>query len=154
MTGHITEPETTDVSPYPLDVSSLTRGQDITEAECAQIIGCKPDDKRWPFGMMGLVEWISHESEATGRPLSVCQRRGGIHINTDAEAAVYHVNNANKHEDGIRRNFRRLCKTVRADDLNDIQRMEHEQNVKLLALKVAALKGANKIKRDEVAAIK
>jgi hypothetical protein len=43
---------------------------------------------------------------------------------------------------------------VRADDLNDIQRMEHEQNVKLLALKVAALKGANKFKRDEVAVIK
>jgi hypothetical protein len=32
--------------------------------------------------------------------------------------------------------------------------MEHEQNVKLLALKVAALKGANKIKRDEVAALR
>lgn len=154
MTEHITEPETADVSPYPLDVSSLTRGQDITEAECAQIIGAKPGDKRWPFAMMMLVGWIMHESEAAGAPLSACQRKGGIHINTDAEAAVYHVRSAAKHEDGIKRNFRHLCKTVRADDLNDIQRMDHEQNVKLLALKVAALKGANKIKHDEVAAIK
>jgi hypothetical protein len=144
-----------DVEVYPLDVSKLERGQDLTEAECAQIIpGCRPGDKRWPFAMMMLVSWIMHESEADGRPLSACQRRGGIHINTDAEAATYHVRNASKHEDGIKRNFRHLCKTVRADDLNDIQRMEHEQNVKLLALKVAALKGANKIKHDEVQAIK
>jgi hypothetical protein len=154
MTEHITEPEEAEVSPYPLDVTTLERGQDLTEAECAKIIGCKPDDKRWPFAMMMLVGWIMHESEAAGRPLSACQRKGGIHINTDAEAATYHVRNAAKHEDGIKRNFRHLCKTVRADDLNDIQRMEHEQNVKLLALKVAALKGANKIKRDEVATLR
>lgn len=154
MTEHITEPEAADVSPYPLDVSSLHRGQDITEPECARVIGCKPGDKRWPFAVMMLVGWIMHESEAAGCPLSACQRRGGIHINTDAEAATYHVRNAERHEDGIKRNFRHLCKTVRADDLNDIQRMDHEQNVKLLALKVAALKGANKIKRDEVAVLK
>lgn len=154
MTDQSQEPETIEVSPYPLDVSSLYRGQDITEAECAQIIGCKPGDKRWAWSMMALVGWIMHETEAAGTPLSACQRRGGIHINTDAEAATYHANNAAKHEEGIRRNFRHLCKTVRADDLNDIQRMEHEQNVKLLALKVAALKGANKLKSDEVAKIK
>lgn len=154
MTENTIEPETVDISPYPLDISSLYRGQDLSEAECAKIIGCKPTDKSWPFAMMMLVGWIMHETEAAGSPLSACQRKGGIHINTDAEAATYHVRNAAKHEDGIKRNFRHLCKTVRADDLNDIQRMDHEQNVKLLALKVAALKGANKIKRDEVAAIK
>jgi hypothetical protein len=155
MSDESTQPEPdTDVSPYPLDVSALERGQDLTEAECAKITGVRPDDKRWPFAMMMLVGWIMHESEADGRPLSACQRKGGIHINTDAEAATYHVRNAAKHEDGIKRNFRHLCRTVRADDLNDIQRMEHEQNVKLLALKVAALKGANKFKRDEVAVIK
>ena len=144
----------TEAAPYPLDISTLRRGQDLTTQECVIILGCKPDDKRWPFAMMMLVGWIMHETEAAGIPLSACQRRGGIHINTDAEAATYHVRNADRHEDGIKRNFRHLCKTVRPDDLNDIQRMEHEQNVKLLALKVAALKGASKLKRDEVTAIK
>ena len=155
-TEHITEPEEAEVAPYPLDVTTLERGQDLTEAECITIMpgNVKPTDKGWPFAMMMLVSWIMHQSEAKGRPLSACQRKGGIHINTDAEAAIYHVRNSDKHEEGIKRNFRHLCKTVRSDDLNDIQRMEHEQNVKLWALKVAALKGASKIKRDEVAAIK
>ena len=128
--------------PYPIDVAALTRGQDITMAECIDILGIQPEDKRWPFAMLMVTAWIIHESAALGSPLSVCQRKGGIHINTDSEASVYHARNAGKHEDGIRRNFTMLCKTVRADDLNEIQRLDHAQSVKLWALKVAALRGA------------
>jgi hypothetical protein len=125
--------------PYPLDVMTLVRGQDITESECARILGLKPNDKRWPFAMMALVGWIMHETEAAGDPLSACQRKGGIHINTDAEAAVYHVRNAERHEDGIRRNVGHMVRTVRTSALNDVQRLAHEQEVKLWALKLAAL---------------
>jgi hypothetical protein len=126
--------------PYALDVSTLTKGTDITEAECARHIGIKPSDKRWPFAMMMFASWIMYESETRGAPLSVCQRKGGIHINTDAEAAVYHERHASRHEDGIKRQYRHMCTTVNTASLNEIQRAEHEQNVKVWALKLAALK--------------
>jgi hypothetical protein len=126
--------------PYALDVSTLAKGTDITEAECARHIGLKPSDKRWPFAMMMFASWIMYESESRGMPLSVCQRKGGLHVNTDIEAAVYHERHASRHEDGIKRQYRHMCTTVVAGNLNDTQRATHEQNVKVWALKVAALR--------------
>jgi hypothetical protein len=92
--------------PYALDVSTLKKGTDIIEAECARHIGLKPTDKRWPFALMMFSSWIMYESETRGAPLSVCQRKGGLHVNTDAEAAVYHERHASRHEDGIKRQYR------------------------------------------------
>jgi hypothetical protein len=125
--------------PYNLDVASLQRGQDITEMECEEYIGMKSTDKRWQFAMMMFVSWIIYESETSNDPLSVCQRKGGVHINTDAEAAVYHDRAAAKHEDGIRRNHERLCRNVRVNHLTEIQKTDHEQNVKVWSLKLAAM---------------
>jgi hypothetical protein len=125
--------------PYNLDVSSLQRGQDLTERECEEYIGMKATDKRWPFAMMMFVAWIIYESETAGDPLSVCQRKGCVHINTDAESGVYHNREAAKHEAGIRRNLERMCRTVRVQYLTDIQKADHEQNQKVWALKLAAM---------------
>lgn len=136
-----TESLPAEVDAWPLDVSKLQKGQDLPASQCEEIVGVKQTAARYPFALMGLREWIMIESAKAGTPLSVSMRAGGLHINVDAEASRYHAKLARDAERSVHRNFAHLCRTVSGNALNEHEKAEHEQRVRLLSLKIAALKG-------------
>lgn len=127
---------------WPLDINSLHKGQDLPASQCETIVGVRQSAARYPFALLGLREWIMTESARIGNPMSVSMRAGGLHINVDAEASRYHSKLAKDAERSVHRNFAHLCRTVSAAGLNEHERGEHEQRVRVLSLKVAALKSA------------
>ena len=146
MTDPQTEPKTAEESirpgraPFNIDFSTLVRGQYVTEAECASIIGLPPTHNEWPIAMMNLVRAIYDETEDAGDSMSACQFQGGIKIHTDAEASEYHNRQIWKHRRGIFTGQERIMRTVRASELDDVQRLTHEQRVKLGAFMCSALR--------------
>jgi citrate synthase len=128
--------------PYPLDIDKLERGQTLLAEECEQIIGVHRLHRTYDLRLLALREWIMQESARRRRPLSVCCKKGGLHINTDPEAAEYHARLAADGERKIGANFARMCRTVRPGQLGDLQRQAHETNIRVWALKWSALKSA------------
>lgn len=129
---------------WPIDIRSLTKGQDIPSSQCEEIMGVRQSSARYPFAMLAFRAWIMTESARIGIPLSVSMRAGGLHINSDGEASRYHAKLAKDAERSVFRNFGHLCRTVNAAALSDQERAAHETRVRVLALKTAALKSARK----------
>ncbi len=130
----------TESEPWPLDVTTLAKGQVITQGQCEHIIGMKADHLRFPFELMRIREHIMSESERTGVPLSVAIRGNSLVINTDGEASHYHSRLAKQAERSIHRNLHHLVKTVNIGGLSAAERSDHERRVSIWAMKAGRLK--------------
>jgi hypothetical protein len=125
-----------------LNVETLNRGDDITPEECERILGIDRDHEHFPLKLATLASQIIRESGRSSRRLSACCRQGGIHINTDFEASVYHAKLARTSERGLLRHTTLMRTTVRVSQLTATQRRQHDEALCRMATKVAALRRA------------
>lgn len=134
----ITETDTAEV--YPLDVTRLTKGQDIPQPECERIAGVSATHSRYQWELLALRMHIIRESSMFGRPLSVAIRGNSLHVNTDAEASDYHAKLAKEAERSVHRNCHMIRHAVDAGNLTEEQRRVHDRRVAIIAMKSASLR--------------
>lgn len=131
-----------DGSRHPVDVRLLIRGQDIPAHELERIVGLPRTDKKYAFELLWICGHIRDESLTIGTPLSPVVRGDLIHINTHAEAAVYHQDQLERGERKMFRHARDLSVRVDASQLTAEQQHEHQRNVLVASHKVMGLLNA------------
>jgi hypothetical protein len=82
----------------------------------------------WCFVML-LQQAIFLQSEADGRPVATCQRRGDVHVLTSAQASVYFEKRNEDHVAGLVRGRDGLIACVRPDELSPEEARQHDQRV-------------------------
>lgn len=127
---------------YPLDWTTLRKGQDLTASQVAEATGVRSDHPRFPFAVLGLRDFIHRASADGGKPLSVCVRKGGLHINTDSEAIGYHDGRAKQNQRGIFRQLYMLSKAIDPAALTSEEQQRHTRALCLWGAKAGALRRA------------
>lgn len=131
-----------ELTPYPLDLSTLSKGDTLTAEQLEDAFGCARTDREYRFKLMALGLQIEEEfADGREETVTVTYPDDGIRILTDSEAVDY---NPRMFRNGLRRAgkaHKRLAGVDRSQ-LNELEkaRAEHEllvQNRLLQALKHA-----------------
>lgn len=127
---------------YPLDWTTLQKGDDVPAERVSAITGVALDHPRFPFALLALRDFVVRESGRCGRPLSVCTRRQGLHINTDSEAVGYHDNGAKKSQRAMFRSLYMLSHAIDVSKLTNYEQSRHTRALVVWGAKAAALRRA------------
>lgn len=125
---------------WPIDVTTLNKGDDVIAAECERIIGYPSTHPKYPFELMALREFVIRESMRRHTPFSVAIRGASLHINTDSEAVDYHEDLARKGERAIYRNVHMMRQAIDPGRLTQEQRQTLDRNTALWAMKIGRLR--------------
>jgi hypothetical protein len=104
------------LSHYPLDFDALVKGSWIETAELIQITGLTPDDDKWDFALLDLVQQITRQASMLARI-----DHGRIRIMDDQEACAYTYRQV---EVGVRKNVKwaQLRALIDRKDFTDTER--------------------------------
>lgn len=139
---------------YPLDVTKLRKGDDISESDCSAMIGMPSTDPNYNIKLIQLRDEIEGEAKREGMPLSIITNKKSLHINTDPEASEYHRRRAELGRRQIFRENNRLRTLVDTGNLNEHQKAQHDRNLFITGMMVAKLQhSARRIGTDKPPAI-
>ncbi len=137
-------------STFPLDVSKLTKGQNVPATECAGILGTQIGTAAHQLKLLGLRDTLMKLSYTRGEPLSIRIVRDGLHINTDAEASVYHADIAAMGEGMMIRHLGHMGRTVDLSKLTSSQQDQHVRSMAVLSMKVKRMQAPAKLEGPEM----
>lgn len=127
---------------YPLDVSSLVKGQVLTIPELETILGITRSDTRWWQKLLNLRQKIEHLRARDGLPLLTTRTRcGELLICDDGDASNY---NRSMGKRGIRRFARASYRNIHVDatKLTEEQSKAHGRTLMRQAMMLAAIRTA------------
>lgn len=124
---------------YPIDVTTLNKGDVFPIAQCEQLVLRKFGTPQYSFGMLKLRQYIMRRRREIGMPVTVAIRKGELHILTDEHAATYNVSQFNQ---GRRRVVRATRRHAEVDlrNLTDEQRSQYDKDSMRLARTVLAIR--------------
>lgn len=134
-----------DHTKYPLDVSALNKGDDITEDQCIQMMGTNGSDPLYQLKLLELRDEIRRAADMAHRQLSIVIRKRHLHVNTDAEASEYHFGRVVHGRRQIMRESENLRTRVDASFLTDHQKMAHDRQLLISGMLVARIHEAGRI---------
>lgn len=147
------EPDTDNLDPAdlaeavawpPIPAEELTKGTTLTAARLIELgaMSGDPTSARWAFRLLRLRDEIQSKSAHEGKPLSVRILKGGLHINTDAEAVEYHNDRGENGLVMVRRQVAMLAKAVDPSRLSPAEQARHDRSLCLWGARMASLKRA------------
>jgi hypothetical protein len=99
---------------------------------------------------MPIRDAIEKRAREKAVPVSIRFLKGGLHVNTDAEAAQYHPARAERAEGNIRAQIRKATSLVDVSKLSPAEQMAHTRTLCIWGAKISALsKTARSISRAE-----
>ena len=125
--------------PYPLDTSSIRKGDLIPLQQLVQITKAQPGTTRFAFGLLKLKAFIGRALALRGEPATVVIRRSEIVVLNDAEANEYNASFARSGARRIKRSALRHS-VIDLSKLTPEQRLDWDRNSARLALMVAGVK--------------
>ena len=131
---------------YPLDVRVLVKGQTFTVEELEGILHVPITDTLWWRKVLTLKQWICDERVTLGLPyLTLTQQgwHGGLHVCTDAEAAVYNVRRMEHGKRTVNKAFRGKVAVDRTQ-LTESEQREHDSSLNRMAMVISAMRSASR----------
>lgn len=131
-----------EVKYYPLDVTSLQKGQVLDIPQLEKIMNVERHDLRWPLKLLNLRAQIERLRAKMGLPVVTMRIRGGcLVVCDDTDASQY---NRSMGKRGIRRFVRASVRNVAVDTskLDDEQKQAHGRTLMRNAMMLAAIRSA------------
>lgn len=125
----------------PIPEGELAKGNTIT-ADRLEELGAMSGDRvsaKWAFRLLRLRDEIQSIHKVSVRIL-----RGGLHINTDAEASEYHNGRGEGGLQMIKRQVNSMHKLVDASKLSPAEQARHDRSLCVWGARMAGLKRAVK----------
>lgn len=125
----------------PIPAEECAKGNTITPARLVELgaMTGDPGSGRWAFRLLALRDEIQRTHK-----VSVRIYKGGLHINTDAEASLYHNGRGEHAVTSIKRQVASLHSLVDPSRLTPAQQAAHDRSLCVWGAKIAALKRAAK----------
>ena len=134
-----TSEESTGVNIYPLDVSTLKKGDYLSPDFCETRVKCRDrKNKAYSLQLNALRDWIERARESIGRPIVVKCDHDGIRVLDDEDAATY---TSQQFASALRRAGRAHRKSLHVDvgRLCPETRRKHERNVEIQGKQIQAV---------------
>lgn len=128
------------LSKYPVDVSALSKGDEIAVDRVQTIVGLKYEHRAFSLKALALAEWIEREMIARGEAVTVIAIKGALRVLTDGEAAKYLTGRFGAHEAGLRRSARAKAQVDRSK-LTEAEREKHDRELTVMGAKLTRLRG-------------
>jgi hypothetical protein len=145
----------TDISPDNIDPGELAQAMSwppIPDSECVKgntltpnrlvelgAMSGDPTSGKWAFRLLALRDELMRKHR-----VSVKIHKGGLHINTDAEASEYHNGRGEQAVVTIKRQVSCLHSLVDPSRLSPAQQAAHDRSLCIWGAKLAGLKRATK----------
>ena len=155
MTDPTTTPNEGDLTPDDLDPSEfgqainwppipeeeIQKGNTLTPTRLVELgaMAGDPTSGKWAFRLLGLRDELMRKHR-----ISVKIHKGGLHINTDAEASDYHNGRGEQAVTTIKRQVSLLHTVVDVAKLSAAQTANHDRALCIWGAKMAALKRATR----------
>jgi len=126
--------------------TEVVKGNTITATRLAEI-GCisgDPTSGRYAFRLLKLRDELMQKSVRDGMPISVRICKGGLHINTDPEASVYHNDRGENGIHMVKRQVSALANLVDSSLLSSAEQQSHDRKLCVWGARMAALKRATR----------
>lgn len=138
----------------PIPDSEIFKGATLTPARLIELgaISGSPMEAQWAFRILRLRDEIMERSKREGSPLSVRISKGGLHINTDAQATIYHDDRGELAMSSVRRQVQALATLIDPSKLSSAEQVAHDRKLCLWGARMASLKRATKAitSRDDI----
>lgn len=134
---------------YPLNVSTLEKGQVIERATLEEIFGIQSTDRRWGFRLLRLRAFIEKRRRDLGLPVVTLRSKDGkLIVCDDNDAASY---NRGMGKRGLKRFRKATYRNLHVDStrLTHEERQAHENTIKRQAILMRAITGATRVKKLE-----
>lgn len=130
------------VNYYPIDPTSLQKGQVLSIETLEQVLHMRHPNMRWGLAVLNLAAWIARRRAMLGLPmLTMHSDHDTLVICTDAQASVY---NARSGKRGLRRFHKAVVRNVAVDmsQLTADDRKEHQSRLSRQAILLTAIRKA------------
>lgn len=134
----------TETTTYPIETSSLRKGDSIPLSTLCNILKAQPGSSRFAFGVMRLKEHVVKSLAMRGLFVTVIVRNNELMILTDAEANTYNMKFAKTGARRIRRSRARHA-MIDLSKLTPEQRNEWDRNATRLAVMTSSLSSKKKL---------
>lgn len=141
------ESDLPEVGPWPpIPDAELSKGTTLTPERLIELgaMSGDPGTAKWAFRLIALRDEIMRKAARIGQPVSVRIWKGGLHVNTDAEAAQYHDLRGENSMESMRRQVGLLSRVVDPSRLSGAERAAHDRALCVWGARIAALKRAGK----------
>jgi hypothetical protein len=129
-----------------IPAAEIVKGNTLTSTRLIEI-GCiygDPTSGRYAFRLLKLRDELMQKSVRDGTPISVRISKGGLHINTDAEASIYHHDRGENGIHMVKRQVSALANIVDASRLSSAEQQSHDRKLCIWGARMAALKRSTK----------
>ena len=137
----MTNENTTELKPWPMDFDTLQKGDVIPVADVEQMTGKKQGTKEYQFAILNVVDRIKGALFHKEKFWTIAIRKDAICILTDAEATEYNFREGERAQCRLKRlNVQMLA--VDSTQLTDEQRDVHYRKQQTLAFVVSSMRSA------------
>jgi hypothetical protein len=135
----------------PIPDAELVKGATLTAVRLIELgaMSGDPRSAQWAFRLMRLRDEIQQNSARAGAPLSVRIFKGGLHINTDAEAVGYHNDRGENGLAMVRRQVGMLSQAIDPAMLSSSEQARLDRALCVWGARMAALRKAAKLSSGE-----
>lgn len=130
----------------PIPEPELVKGNTLTAERLIELgaMSGDPLSGKWAFRLIRLRDEIQAKSAKNGTPLSLRILKGGLHINTDAEAVGYHDGRGENGLQTVKRQVQMLATAVDPSKLTSADQSRLDRSLVVWGARLAALKRATK----------